>query len=271
MAGLEKLREVGAHKIYEQTHIAKKFVEDILNEKYSSMNRIQFAGFISILEREYNVDLHELSEAYRAQLNKEVSKEQEPFVISTQETQPQEKNKSLYIALGLVSVGILLAILTFMTSIDEKKPLPSHATEVATDATEENELNNTTIDEAKTNLDHLGNGKSSVEAEETDEVKIAIEPVHISKFEIIPRSNLWVGIIDLETFERTQKLTSSPFELDADKEWLLVMGHGFVNFDINGEEMSFKDENKAWFVYENGTLTKLSRKEFKERNRGKAW
>ena len=68
MTGLEKLREIGTHKIFERTHIAKKFVEDILNENFSSMNRVQFAGFLSILEREYNLDLHELSEAYHCLL-----------------------------------------------------------------------------------------------------------------------------------------------------------------------------------------------------------
>jgi hypothetical protein len=51
----------------------------------------------------------------------------------------------------------------------------------------------------------------------------------------------------------------------------LVMGHGFVNFSVNGEEQSFKEEKKVWFAYENGVLTQLSRSEFKEKNRGKAW
>jgi hypothetical protein len=100
---------------------------------------------------------------------------------------------------------------------------------------------------------------------------VAIEPIHTTKFIVTPRSKLWVGIVNLDTFKRTQKLSSSPFELDADKEWLLVMGHGFVDFDVNDEEKKFSDKNKVWFAYENGTLSKLTRSEFKEKNRGKAW
>ena len=270
MVGIEKLRDIGANKIFEQTHIAKKFVEDILNENFASMNKIQFSGFISILEREYNVDLHELREAYNDKFNKVESKKGEPFVISAQEGEKESGNKNLYIAGGLVAAGVLLAVLNFSNPSDPsetKKAPQKQAVEVQTETVEQ-ELNSTTIEEAKVNLNHLGN--TTVETVEPQK-EIIIEPVHLGKFEVIPRSELWIGIVDLETFKRTQKLGSVPFELASDKNWLLVMGHGYVNFEVNGEEQKFKDEKKVWFAYENGTLHKLTRSEFKEKNRGKAW
>lgn len=268
MTGLDKLQEIGAHKIYERTHIAKKFVEDILNQKYSSMNKIQFAGFISILEREYGVDLHELNEAYSLEMNTVNSTSHEPFIVSQQENAQQTKGMGLYIGIGLVVM--VLAVLILKPSSENEKDVVVKKTVVAETVPVKDELNNTTMEEAKSNLSNLGNETiKTAEGELADEIRV--EPVHPSKFEILPRSKLWIGIIDLETFERTQKLTDSPFELDKDKDWLLVMGHGFVNFDINGEQQGFKDEKKVWFSYENGTLKKLNRKEFKEKNRGKAW
>ena len=267
MVGIEKLRDIGAHNIFEQTHIAKRFVEDILNENFASMNKIQFAGFISILEREYNLDLHEVREAYNDKFNKAESTKGEPFVISAQESEKQSVNKNLYIAGGLVAAGILLAVLNFSNSSDDVKVPQKQVIEVKAEAVDE-VLDTSMIQEAKVNLNHLGNTtvKTLVPKEE-----VTVEPVHLGKFEIIPRSNLWIGIVDLETFKRTQKLGSVPFELASDKNWLLVMGHGYVNFEVNGEEQKFKDENKVWFVYENGTLSKISRSEFTEKNRGKAW
>jgi hypothetical protein len=268
MTGLEKLREIGVEKIHDQTHIARKFVEDILNEKYFSMNKIQFAGFISIIERDYNMDLHELIEAYNARLKKENTEEDEPFVVSAQESEKQEKKKGIYLVGALAAAGIFLAIFALSSAVDEEPLHQAPVLKIESEVTD-SEINNSTIEEAKTNLTQLGNGSDAIEVEE---LNATVEPViEISKFEIIPQSNLWIGIVDLDTFERTQKLTSSPFELAADKEWLLVMGHGFVYFDVNGEEMRFKDEKKVWFAYENGTLTKLSRREFKEKNRGNAW
>jgi len=265
MTGLDKLQEIGAHKIYEKTHIAKKFVEDILNRKFSSMNKVQFTGFISIIEREYSVDLHELTEAYALEMNTNAEKSDEPFVVSQQEEgHIQTKSKGLYIISGLIVMGLAV----FMLKPSEEAPAPLPV--VVEVHPVKNELNNTTIEEAKLNLNSLDNETAQVEEPQMVE-EVRIEPVHTSKFEVIPRSKLWIGIVDLDTFKRTQKLTSSPFELDKDKEWLLVMGHGFVNFEVNGEEKSFKDEKKVWFGYENGVLSKLSRSEFKEKNRGKAW
>ncbi len=268
MVSIDKLRDIGANRIVEQTHIAKRFVEDILNENFASMNRIQFSGFMSILEREYNLDLHELREVYNDKFNKTDSTRNEPFVVSAQEAGKDSSNKNMYIAGGLVAAGILLAVLNFSNASDEQKAPLQQIEDVKEDLVVEEELESIMIEEAKVNLNHLGN--TTVEAVKPKE-EVIIEPVHLGKFSIVPRSELWVGIIDLETFARTQKLGSVPFELASDKNWLLVMGHGYVNFEVNGEEQNYKDENKVWFAYENGTLNKLSRSEFKEKNRGKAW
>ena len=59
-SGLEKLRSIGAQKIHEQTHIARQHAQALLHESFDDMSRIHFLGFISILEREYSVDLSDL-------------------------------------------------------------------------------------------------------------------------------------------------------------------------------------------------------------------
>jgi len=265
MTGLEKLQGIGAHKIFETTHIAKKFVEDILNKRFSSMTKIQFMGFISILEREYNIDLHELQEEYFKSSSTEDVKGKEPFVVSKQdETDEKTVNKNAYIFVGLLVIGALFMLLKPESTPQESSEV-QQKTEVKVSHVE-NELNNSTIEEAKLNLNNIG-GDKVVAVEDN----VVIEPVHTSKFVVSPRSKLWIGIVDLETFKRSQKMSSKSFELDPDKEWLLVMGHGFVNFDVNGEEKKYKDERKVWFSYENGSLHKLTRAEFKEKNRGKAW
>jgi len=263
MTGLEKLQSIGAHKVFETTHIAKKFVEDILNKKFSTMSKIQFMGFVSILEREYNIDLHELQDDYLKSSSTENVKGKEPFVVSEQnEVDEKSTNKTAYIFVGVLVLGAL-----FMLLKPESKPTEtsnsSQIVEVKISPVE-NELNNSTIEKAKLNLTNLGEEKVIVE-------EVVVEPIHTSKFKISPRSKLWIGIVDLETFKRTQKMSARSFELDPDKEWLLVMGHGFVSFEVNGENKKFKDEKKVWFAYENGSLRKLTRAQFKEKNRGKAW
>jgi len=261
MNGLDKLEEIGAQKIFEKTHIAKKFVEDILKQKFSSMNKVQFFGFISILEREYSIDLHELQDAYRTSSTSTIEKGKEPFVVSEQtgETKPNI-NKKVYILVAILVVGALY----FTFKADPSLTQASSDKQVE-DVLVEQELNNSIIEQAKMNLGSLDKNTTKVVEE------VMLEPTHTNKFEVIPRSKLWIGIVDMQTFKRKQKMTSSSFELDPEKNWLLVMGHGYVTFDVHGEEKRFKDENKVWFAFENGSLSKLTRSQFTKKNKGQSW
>jgi hypothetical protein len=58
--GLNKLKSIGAQKIHEKTHIARHHVQAVIHETFDDMTKIQLLGFISILEREYSVDLSDL-------------------------------------------------------------------------------------------------------------------------------------------------------------------------------------------------------------------
>jgi len=263
MSGLEKLKKIGAHKIFEQTHISKKYVQDILNEDFSSLNKVQFSGFISILEREYHVDLAELNAAYGLPAKEEEPSKKEPFVVSfADDNSKKGLNKTLLVVGFAVGIAVLVTVLNFSTSA--KKIKAKQALKVPVEVV--NEPQNNTIEEAKKHLN-----KPKLEEEQVVVEEVSVEPIHPTKLMVTPRSNLWVGIVDLETFKRKQELGSTPFDLDPDKEWLLVMGHGFVSFEVNGEEKKFSDKNKVWFAYEDGSLSQITRSEFKEKNRGKAW
>ncbi len=60
--GLERLKDIGAQKIYEATHISRKNVETIFTKRYEGMSKVQLFGFLTILEREYKVNLDEIRE-----------------------------------------------------------------------------------------------------------------------------------------------------------------------------------------------------------------
>lgn len=49
--GFEKLGTIGAQKINEKTHISKYHVQALLHNNFDDMTKIQFLGFVSILER----------------------------------------------------------------------------------------------------------------------------------------------------------------------------------------------------------------------------
>ena len=55
---IDRLQALGVQKLYEDTHIPVEHINSLLSENYEGFSKVQFVGFISILEREYN---HEFS------------------------------------------------------------------------------------------------------------------------------------------------------------------------------------------------------------------
>ena len=64
MDGFNKLQELGSKAITAATHIPIAHVESILNKEFDTFQKPQFFGFLSILEREYKIDLSALKQEY---------------------------------------------------------------------------------------------------------------------------------------------------------------------------------------------------------------
>ena len=107
--GLKLLREIGAQTIHNETHISREYVQAMIHESFDGISSVQFIGFISILEREYNVDLSELKSKGRAYFDEEANKSVESkkiFMVPT----TQKNNSGMYIFLAL---GVIAAFLYY--------------------------------------------------------------------------------------------------------------------------------------------------------------
>ena len=67
------------------------------------------------------------------------------------------------------------------------------------------------------------------------------------------------------------KTFTGEFDLDPNKEWLLIFGHGYINVIINSEQKKFNSKKTLRLLYKDGTVTQLSVDEFKRLNRGNSW
>ena len=75
----------------------------------------------------------------------------------------------------------------------------------------------------------------------------------------------------MQTKKKYQTFASSDFEIDANKDWLLLFGGGSVQLDVNHELQTFSSENNLRFKYEDGKLTKIGIEEFMSLNNGNKW
>ena len=87
--GLQTLKDIGAQKIYEETHIPVEHVQAILYESFDGITKVHFMGFVSILQREYQVDLSALKEKgvayYNEKTPSEVTSEDGIFIAAKKE------------------------------------------------------------------------------------------------------------------------------------------------------------------------------------------
>jgi len=273
---IEKLQELGAQKISADTHIPLNHIQALLHENFDGFSKIQFLGFIAILEREYDVDLTELRQkgiVYFGEQEKTASEihHQDLFVSPT-----KKRNLTPFYILIVVVIVLIGAYLTLNQSNTQDILLNNDIiledVQKNKDLIEEinasKELNNT---QDKTQ-DMEQN--ATVVAQNIDDVEIIDEPdekVIVESFKIKPRSRVWLGYIDLTNYKKYQKTFKDELELDPSKEWLLTFGHGYIDIIVNGEVKKFKSRNSVKFHYKDGKVEEITAKEFKRFNRGRSW
>ncbi|MFT5835453.1 MAG: hypothetical protein ACI9RG_000342 [Sulfurimonas sp.] len=274
--GLSKLRGIGAQKIHELTHIARQHVQAVLHETFDDMNKIQFLGFISILEREYGVDLSDLKakgQEFYAGESPKLEQDTKVFVSS-------KKKKSytlLYILVVVVIFAVAVSFTLDLTSSASTKAkthtIDNSAIENAKDSMSQNAIiedENITIEDKNTTVSVVIEVKTETEPELIAEVEPEVIQT-VKSFKIIPRSELWVGYIDLSNYKKYQKLFKGELDIDPNKNWILTLGHGYVKVEIDGEVTEFRDKKNIRLLYKDSKLSKINFSEFKELNKGSRW
>jgi hypothetical protein len=256
--GFEKLQEIGAQKIHENTHIAKQHIQALLHESFDDMTKIQFLGFISILERDYHVDLSDFRAKGLAYFEQQAHNAYETKVFVSP---AKKRNFSLFYIFMALSIFVFAVVYTFSNpSASSKAP---------------QELNNETIAMVQESIleQQTDINETELLSNENNETQIApvVEEVVEPSLIIMPKSKLWIGYIDLATHRKYQKTTEEPLVMDTKKDWLLFLGHGSVRIDVNGDIQSFNEANNLRFLYKEGILKTITFSEFKELNKGEKW
>jgi len=254
-SGFEKLQEIGVQKIHEKTHISRDHAQAILDENFEDFTKIQFLGFISILERDYDIDLFDVKESglvyfeNKGSLDKDKNK---VFVVLSE----KKSYKKIYIVL-IVLFFAIAGFYAFLISSDVSKPVT---------------VDNSLIEDVQNNIKAVDTAdENQTEAVEIEVAEPPKEEIIVKSFKVIPNAKLWVGYIDLSTYKKYQKTLTNEFELDPKKEWLLSLGHGNVSFEIDGEMREFHSKKNMRFVYKDGELREINFQEFKQLNKGRGW
>jgi len=298
--GLDKLKSIGAQKIHEDTHIAIQHIQAILNEDFSSLSRVQFLGFLSIIEREYGINLDEFkntsSEHFKSN-NNFTSSESHLFVVAKK----QRNYTPFYILAGLsLFAGVAFMSLDFTPQneesyIEESKVIKDVKKEVQKKIQIE-KRRTTSVDiqrdmpqqeeilKVQTQTSTQEKQESSVEEQKrvqpTQKVKEAPKeeeyhedpaPILEHQLLITPRKKVWLGYINLKTGKKSSLVIKSMLALDLKDDHLFVFGHGNVDVELDAKEFHFKSNRPLRLLFKNGKFEQISLRKFKSLNKGKKW
>jgi hypothetical protein len=272
-SAIETLQAFGVEAVSKQTHISQDNIKRLLEHDFDAFTPIQFNGFITILEREYDLELSQWREDFaltHAEIKEPVFEtEHDPFADMAR----SKKRQRLTVAVlaGLLFLVVILFFFIFGGGEKDEKV----------------ELNNTAIEQAKANLAVL-NARTAAEknvseatavsapALQESEKNVSISPKTppVSAPEsivIYPASTIWLGIIDEQTHKRQVKVTDQAVRLDGSKNWLIVTGHGYLTLQSGDENATFKQTGKMYFACKAGNCSQLDEEGFKALNRGVVW
>lgn len=269
----EDLQALGTEKIHEQTHISRDKVELVMNKAYADIGRVQFMGYISILEREYGIDLSKIKQEYvEYYQNNAAILTPKPSVI----LQATSNSKPKWVLAGITVIALLTAGGYFLQGKLSSEPQEDvmHLTTSAVEVVDQNSDQNVSdVNETNTTAplaNTVANPTLNADANKT--VTPAKQPVIAGKqLSIRPKYKVWYGIIDMATGGKTQNITKDPIVIDTTKDCLIILGHGRVEIEYPEGKTLLDDKNTVYFSCEKGTLKQITQQEFMERNGGKNW
>jgi hypothetical protein len=136
---------------------------------------------------------------------------------------------------------------------------------------------NTTVKEAENNQT-----KTIQKLKKQEEIKVA-KVIPVAKEEpkkkksiagglyISPIQKAWVGIIFLDNFTKKDFLIRKKLPLDANRDQLIVVGHGQFKVYNKSYSVKFRSKGPVRFIYKDGELMEISKKEFIRTSAGVGW
>ncbi len=276
---LEELKRIGSLEIHKHTHIPRASIDALINEDFSKMNRIQFNGFVTILEREYLVDLSVLKKSGLSY----VEEHKNETKVRTEYVPLEEKSsKLIYIVIGFV---ILIAAIYFTMFNTQEEAQESYETQGGIVEKVEKEISpqikNTTLQveqELNTTLAIMDvnttseSNSSKIDANATDTVEVIAQIIPVETLlTITQKSRRWFGYVDLSTHKKNNRTFKGDFDLNGSKDWLLISRPGAVVFEIDDKTKKYKSTRNMRFKYIDKKLTKIRLAEWQKLNKGRVW
>jgi len=115
------------------------------------------------------------------------------------------------------------------------------------------------------------NNETTSEIVKTEKIE-KVSPRFDEEAIINPNTELWVGVIYLDTKKRRSYLGEGNFSIDISRDQIITTGHGSLNIiQENGEILKFNKQAPLRFLVKDNNISEINWSKFKELNEGKSW
>jgi hypothetical protein len=290
----ELLEEQSVKSISKQTMISEEDIERLTQGNFNALNRVKAFGFMSILVREYKVDLTDM----RSDAEEFYGEFSEPSTYSAEFSLPSNEDNRGGFSLLWLFILLLIGAGYYVTQVDKsliqkylpavEKLLTKVDTEKTNNAPEEvaaeksaEAKNISTIEKVNVkkksthDLEATTNTLYGVEVDDNNDTKTKVEPivkedaivkedqVVNESITLIPKKRLWFGLIDTETKVRSHFSVSKPYTLELEgKTWLIATSiAAFTIRDIKSE-YTYKNVKSNYFKVDKSGIIKISKAEY---------
>ena len=303
MDKIKVLEEIGLKKVCDETHIEQKYLKFMIDMEYEKLDHINTLGFVKILSREYKLDLSAWTEAFEEYWVENRLEEEDKGLFIVVDDEKSNKKLLIFVLLVFVVVTFSMLFSVFQDKIDlsnyiDSEKISYEQTPIVQEAQESlDEANNSFEDQAlfdDTNstvkdievVDHVNKEVleekkiekiEKIEKDEKLEAKMKEDSTEkvSQRFSqeaiLIPNSQLWVGVIYLDTKKRRSFLGEGNFSIDTSREQIITTGHGSFSLIVAGERREFHRKSPIRFLVKNSNITQIKWNKFKELNEGKSW
>ncbi|MEJ2489233.1 MAG: hypothetical protein P8Y50_05470 [Sulfurovaceae bacterium] len=272
------LEENSTESISKKTNISVDNLKRLFERDFSAFKKVQALGFISILERDYGLDLSALKQECKDYF----IDDEEDVTISVYQAKPKPKGRWLFFVLLLFLLGAVASLMIYDYTVQSKKNggqmfLTQEMVLGEVNASEnipEDMVANGTIskDEFKEVKDEsLAFGDNgSVEASDADQENNSSATVS-SKIILTPKYKLWFGIYDMTSGKSSHQIIKAPFEFALDRNLLIATSRAAFSIGAGDTTTGYKDFKEHYFMIKDGKFSEIKKEEFRALNGPKKW
>lgn len=265
-SGLEQLKRYTVEEIAAKTHIRNDVIKAIFEKRFDKIHSVKARGFVTILEREYGVDLSDWLEEYTAYIRSKTAvdiNDQGGYFIAPG---AEEKNLRKKVALVTVGIGVVVLAMLFFRSSDEvstpsESPQSVVASAFETHESNESKESNVTIVPVDVNLavikTDINTSATGATAAVTDKNGTGLQTIP-GKIVLQSSRKLWF-LIKYPDGRKEEHMIQQRYEINEVQGVVFLFGHGGVTLATPTASITIPISPSSEMVeYKDGRFTHLA-------------